>query len=288
MVINLGKGELIPIAIIVLSSYLLVQIGKAIIRRSIRKTYSDPSEDDARITGLKFLHNTLSFLVYTIACIAIIYTIPPFKHIGQTLFAGAGIFAAIIGFASQQAFSNIVGGIFLVIFKPFRVGDLIKVGELDEGYVEDITLRHTVIKDFENKRIVIPNSLISTETIHNSHLKDERIMNRIHFGISYDSNVDVAIQIIQEQATKHKLYRDYRSLSDKEKNDPAVDVRIVKWADSSITLRAYVWTDTQEDGFLLRTDLFYAVKKDFEINKIEIPFPHRTIVYKQNEPKKEE
>jgi small-conductance mechanosensitive channel len=288
MVINLGKGELIPITVIVLSSYLLVQIGKAIIRRSIRKTYSDPSDDDAKVTGLKFLYNTLSFLIYTIACIAIIYTIPPFKHIGQTLFAGAGIFAAIIGFASQQAFANIIGGIFLVIFKPFRVGDLIKVGELDEGYVEDITLRHTVIKDFENKRIVIPNSLISTETIHNSHLKDERIMNRIHFGISYDSNVDVAMHIIQEQAAKHAFSRDYRSSLDKENNNPAVDVRIVKWADSSITLRAYIWTDSQEEGFLLRTDLFYAVKKEFEANKIEIPFPHRTLVYKNNEAKKED
>jgi small conductance mechanosensitive channel len=285
MVISIGNGALIPIAIIVLSSYLLVQIGKAIIRRTLRKTYSDPADADARVTGLKFLYNTLSFLIYTIASIAIIYTIPPFKHIGQTLFAGAGIFAAIIGFASQQAFSNIIGGIFLVIFKPFRVGDLIKVGALDEGYVEDITLRHTVIKDFENKRIVIPNSLISTETIHNSHLKDERIMNRIHFGISYDSNIDVAIQIIQEQAAKHKLSRDYRSIINKENNDPIVDVRIIKWADSSIILRAYIWTDSQEEGFLLKTDLFYAVKKDFEANQIEIPFPHRTIVYKNNEQK---
>ena len=94
--------------------------------------------------------------------------------------------------------------------------------------------------------------------------------------------------VIKEQATKQTLCRDYRNLSDKKKNDPAVDVRLLKWADSSITLRAYIWTDTQEDGFLLRTDLFYAVKKEFETHKIEIPFPHRTIVYKQNEPKKEE
>jgi len=288
MVISAGKAELIQIAAITVGSYLLVQIGKALIRRTIRKTYNDPSDDDTKVTGLKFLYNTLSFLIYTVACIAIIYSIPPFKDIGKTLFAGAGIFAAILGFASQQAFSNIIGGIFLVIFKPFRVGDLIKVGQLDEGYVEDITLRHTIIKDFENKRIVIPNSLISTETIHNSHIKDARVMNRIPFGISYDSNVDVAKKIIQEQAVQHPLFRDYRSNLDKELNHPAVDVRIINWADSSITLRAYIWTDSQEEGFLLKTDLFYSVKKAFEANNIEIPFPHRTLVYKNNEPKKED
>lgn len=288
MVAGISQNELIQIGIITLVSYLLVQLGKALIKRSIRKTYSDPSDDDAKITGLKFLYNTLSFLIYTVGVIAIIYTIPPLKNVGKTLFAGAGIFAAILGFASQQAFSNIIGGIFLVIFKPFRVGDLIKVGELDEGYVEDITLRHTVIRDFENKRIVIPNSMISSETIHNSNLKDERVMNRIHFGISYDSNMDTATAIIQKSALNHPFFRDYRSIAETKDDKPAVDVRIIKWGDSGITLRAYIWTDTQEEGFALKTDLFYTVKIEFEANNIEIPFPHRTIVYKNNELKKKE
>lgn len=287
MVAGVGQKDLIQIAVVVVVSYLLVQIGKAIIRRRIKRLYNQPKEDESRITGLKFLYNTLSFLIYSFGVIAIIYSIPPFKDVGKTLFAGAGIFAAIIGFASQQAFSNIIGGIFLVLFKPFRVGDLIKVGQLDEGYVEDITLRHTVIKDFENKRIVIPNSLISTETIHNAHIKDERVMNRIPFGISYDSDVDKAIEIIRANAESNSFTRDYRTAIDKEKNEPIVDVRVIDWADSSITLRAWVWTDSQEDGFLLKTDLYYSVKKDFEANGIEIPYPHRTLVYKNNEQKKE-
>ena len=287
MVGGITQKELIQIGAIVVSSYLIVQIGKAIVRRNIKKTYSDPEEENAKITGLKFLYNTLSFLVYTIGAIAIIYTIPQFKNIGKTLFAGAGIFAAIIGFASQQAFSNIIGGIFLVIFKPFRVGDLIKVGQMDEGYVEDITLRHTVIRDFENKRIVIPNSLISTETIHNAHIKDERILNRIHFGISYDSDMDLAKTIIKKNGAAHPLFCDYTLPNHQPADDQSIDVRVVEWADSAIILRAYIWTDTQEDGFLLKHDLLKSVKKDFDANNIEIPFPHRTLVYKNNEPKKE-
>lgn len=287
MVGDLTRKEGIQITIIVAASYLLVQIGKALLRRRIHKTYNDPAESESRITGLKFLHNTLSFLVYTLGVFAIIYTIPPLKDIGKTLFAGAGIFAAILGFASQQAFSNIIGGIFLVLFKPFRVGDLIRVGSINEGYVEDITLRHTVIKDFENKRIVIPNSLISTETIHNATIKDPRVMNRIPFGISYDSHVDNAIAIIKEEAESHPHFRDYRTLAEKEAGEELIDVRVISWDDSSITLRAYIWTDSQQDGFILRTDLFKSVKKRFEANGIEIPFPHRTLVYKNNEQKKE-
>ncbi len=282
---KLGQQELIAIAIIAIGSYVLVRLGKLVIRRHIRKAYSDPSDTEVPATSLNFFYNTFSFLVYTVAVMAIIYTIPPFKNIGKTLFAGAGIFAAIVGFASQQAFSNIIGGIFLVLFKPFRVGDLIRVGQINEGYVEDITLRHTVIKDFENKRIVIPNALISTETIHNATIKDPRVMNRIPFGISYDSNVDLAISIIKKHAVKHDLHMDYRSEFDKKEGVPEVDVRVISWDDSSITLRAYIWTDSQHDGFMLKTDLYKSVKKDFEENGIEIPFPHRTIVYKNHEQK---
>jgi len=71
------------------------------------------------------------------------------------MLAGAGILAVAVGFASQAALSNIISGVFVVIFKPFRVGDRLKINELT-GVVEDITLRHTVIRDLENKRIIIP------------------------------------------------------------------------------------------------------------------------------------
>ena len=280
---KIGNAELISIAIIVVSSYTIVSVGKYLIRRYMEKTYSDPTDKEIPTTSLNFFYNTFAFLVYTIAVMAIIYSIPSFRHIGKTLFAGAGIFAAILGFASQQAFSNIIGGVFLVLFKPFRVGDLIRVGQINEGYVEDITLRHTVIKDFANKRIVIPNALISTETIHNATIKDPRIMNRIPFGISYDSNVNLAIEIIKKNAEKHRYHRDYRSIQEIEDNHPVVDVRVISWDESSITLRAYIWTDSQQDGFLLKTDLYKSVKEDFEKNGIEIPFPHRTLVYKNHE-----
>lgn len=283
MVEDFTRTELIQIAVIIVVSYLMVQVGKRLIRRSIDKTYNQPSEKESRVTGLNFLHNTLAFLIYTLGVIAIIYTIPPLKSIGKTLFAGAGIFAAILGFASQQAFSNIVGGIFLVLFKPFRVGDLIRVGTLNEGFVEDITLRHTVIKDFENKRLVIPNSLISTEIIHNTTLKDPRMINRVPFSISYDSDVNVAIELIRQEARSHANFRDYRTLEEKEAGEEDVDVRIISWDESGVTIRAYIWTDSHLEGFYLRTDLLKMVKERFEQNDIEIPYPHRTLIYKNNE-----
>ena len=80
----------------------------------------------------------------------IISTVPIFKQKAGYIFSGAGILAAIIGFAAQDALSNLVAGFFIVIFKPFRVGDYIKLDKERSGIVDDITLRHTVINNFEN------------------------------------------------------------------------------------------------------------------------------------------
>jgi small-conductance mechanosensitive channel len=283
--VGITEKEIIQIAFIVVASYVLVRIGKFFIRRTLRKTYSETNDKEIPLTGLRFFYNTLSFLIYTTAAIAIIYTIPPFRNIGKALFAGAGIFAAIIGFASQQAFSNIIGGIFLVVFKPFKVGDIIKVGTSHEGHVEDITLRHTIIRDFDNKSIVIPNATINNEVIVNSSLGDTGIMNRIEFGISYDSDLIKAESIIRTLAMEHPLCRDHRTDGEKEANEPTVDLRITRWADSSIIIRAYIWTASQPEGFILKTDLYRSVKLAFDENNIEIPYPHRTMVYKKNEEK---
>src|SRR5690606_31175988 len=140
-------------------------------------------------TKYSFIKNAISFIVYTAAIIVIFYSIPKLRTLGTTLFAGAGIIAAIFAFASQQAFSNIIGGIFIVIFKPFRVGDWVNIANQYTGIVEDINLRHTVIKDFENRRIIIPNSVISSETIVNSNVEDDKICKHIPFSISYDSSI---------------------------------------------------------------------------------------------------
>ncbi len=91
------------------------------------------------------------------------------------------------------------------------MGDIIEMSNTHKGIVEEITLRHTIIKDFENRRIIVPNSVISDDIIINSNITDENIRKWVEFGISYDSNVDKAIKIIQEEAEKHPYFIDNRT-----------------------------------------------------------------------------
>lgn len=245
------------------------------LRASARKLKVDP-------TRYNFFKNAVDFIIFLIAAIVIFRSIPALHTFGTTLLTGAGVLAAIVGFASQSAFSNIISGIFLVIFKPFSVGDRVKIGQHYTGDVEDITLRHTVIKDFENRRVVIPNSVISNETIINSTITDEKVIMFIEFTISLDSDINKAIKIIQEEAIAHPFCIDNRTHEELQKGEHQVMVRLITFLDSGIQLRAYCWARNPSEGFELKCDLHKSIKQHFDKERVEIPYPYRTVIYKNH------
>lgn len=273
-----NRWEQLILALVVLAfAFIISLIIKFSINRFVRIASSKLKVDP---TKYKFLKNAVDFLVYLIATIIIFKSIPELNSFGNGLLASAGIIAAIVGFASQSAFSNIVSGIFLVIFRPFSVGDRIKVGQYYTGDVEDITLRHTVIRDFENKRIIFPNTVISSEVIINSTTSDEKVCMFVEVGISYSSSIDKAMEIMRDEAQNHAFFIDNRSDEDKAANIPAVTVRVIQLADSSVQLRASVWAKDPSTGFSLKCDLLKSIKERFEKDGIEIPFPHRVVIMK--------
>ncbi|MBZ4683788.1 MAG: small conductance mechanosensitive channel [Fusobacteriaceae bacterium] len=226
----------------------------------------------------KFLTYLLSALIYIIGFAIGFSFLPGFKSISDSLLASSGIFAVAVGLAAQQAFSNIVGGIFIVIFKPFIIGDTVKfIDKNIIGSVEDITLRHTIIKNFENKRIIIPNSIISTAILENANIIEKKVCKFFEINISFDSDVDRAMEIIREEAEKHKDILDNRTEEEKEKGEAKVVVRIIQIKDYSLLLRAWIWAVDNSTAFKLICDLNYIIKKRFDEENIKIPYPHLEI-----------
>ncbi len=266
---------IVVLAITFIVSRLLRMIIGRFFRAAAKKLKVDP-------TRYNFFKNAIDFIAFLIAAILIFRSIPAFKDFGTTLLTGAGVLAAIVGFASQAAFSNIVSGVFLVIFKPFSVGDRVKIGSLYSGDVEDITLRHTVIKDFENRRVVIPNAVISNETIINSTLTDERVCMFVEFNISFESNIDTAIRLIQQEAIQHPFCIDGRTKEETSKGENQVMVRTIGITDFAVQLRAYAWAKNANEGFELKCDLYKNVKQQFDKNGVEIPYPYRTIIHRND------
>ena len=248
---------------------------RKVLRLFIRKYASKLNVDH---TNFNFLVNSIPFIIFSIAIVMVFYQIPALKNVSKALFAGAGIIAAIIGFASQKAFSNIIGGIFILIFKPFRVNDTIELPDTDKGIVEDITLRHTVIRNYENRRIIIPNNVISEYNIVNSNIKDMRIRKRIEVDVSYSSDIDKALKIMEHEVQNHPFCIDGRDQKEIDDGEPVVLTKVIALQDWSVRLRAWCWSNNNDEAFMLQCDVLKSIKESFDKNGIEIPYPYRNLV----------
>jgi len=256
-------------------SFILRRLLNLIIVKYSERLKADP-------TNFSFLKNSVSILIYSLAIIFIFLKIPYLRTLGTALFAGAGIIAVVIGFATQNAFANIISGIFILIFKPFRVNDTIEFLNSTKGVVEEITLRHTIIRNFENRRVIIPNGNISDDTIINSSILDQKIRMHIVFSISYDSSIEKATAIIREECMNHHDYLDNRTKEEKQNNNPAVLIRLIELSDFALNLKAYVWTKDNATAYALKCDVLKSAFDRFNKEGIEVPFPYRTIVYKND------
>jgi small conductance mechanosensitive channel len=259
--------------------FLISRFFKRLIHRSTQIMKNDP-------TNYLFLGHSVRAIIYIVGFSLAIYMMPHLRVLANSLLAGAGVLALAVGFASQQALSNIISGIFIVIFKPFRINDRLKIGD-NYGMVEDITLRHTVLCDLYNKRIIIPNSLISNEIIINSDIGDGRICNRMEIGISYDSDLKKAKKIIKEEILNHPLHMDPRTPKEVKDGEELAPVKVVGLGEYAVNLRGWAWAENSIDAFELECDLWESIKLRFDAEGIEIPFPHRTLIHK-NAPNKKD
>lgn len=173
-----------------------------------------------------------------------------------------------IGLALQGSLANFAGGVLILIFKPFKVGDTIEAqGFL--GAVAEIQILYTVVNTFDNRRIVIPNGSLSNATLVNVSIYEKRRCD-MTFGIHYDDDIDKAKAILQ------RLFEeDERSLK-----EPAPRICVGSLGDNSVNLMFRPWVAT-DDLWPYYWDMQEKVKKAYDNEGITIPYPQRDVhVYK--------
>jgi Small-conductance mechanosensitive channel len=217
------------------------------------------------------IRRILVVLVYLVGVVIVIYMIPQLRVATVSLLAAGGVLGIIIGFAAQSTMSNVIAGVSIAVSRPFRVGDRVTM-EGDYGVVEDITLRQTVIKTWENKRLIIPNAKISEGTIINWTIGDLPVLWHIDFGIAYDAEIDLARSIILEEVKKHPNVM----------HDRSVNVSLTELGDFAVNMRPTFWVPDRGVAFGTGCDIRESVKKRFDKEGVEIPFPYRTIVFKKD------
>ncbi|HMN06521.1 MAG TPA: mechanosensitive ion channel family protein [Flavobacteriales bacterium] len=265
---------LLKILAILLAAWFVERLIHLALRRAYTKAKAQGREE---MTRYRFFRNGVRTTVVILALIAITYTVPSLRAMAFTLFAGAGILAVVIGFAAQKALSDIISGMFIVAFKPFRVGDLIQAGEAGVfGMVEDINLRHTTILTFENRRLVIPNSILSEDRIVNSSIRDERTCEFIEFDLALHADVNLAMALMQHRGLLHPDRIVSPNVANSMENpEEPITVRLVKIHEGAITLRMYVWAMDPVTARRMHYDLNQAVLEDFLEQGIPFALPIR-------------
>ncbi len=270
---------LIHILFVIVITIIIASVFNGVANRYIKKSSRSKHLDP---TSFLFAKKFIIALIYIIGISLALIKIPAMKTIGHSLLAGAGILSLVAGLASQQALSNIMSGFLIVLFKPFRINDRITFNGTYTGTVEEINLRQVVLRDNENNRIIVPNSVISSQVIVNSNLTDSNVCKIIQVGIGYNSDIGKALKIMEEEIKNHPLHLDNRSEQDKLSNVPEVISRVVSLDNSSVSLKAWAYANSTSNGFILYCDVLRSIKERFDKEGIEIPYNYQNIIIKKD------
>ena len=188
------------------------------------------------------------------------------------LWAAAGIGSLAIALAAKDTFANIISGIIILIDRPFLIGDRIELADGTFGDVVDIGLRSTKILSFDNTIFILPNNELSNQRITNHCYPDYKIKIRHNIGVAYGSDLENVKIIINDILEKHPSVL----------NDPTWGIYFMNFGDSSLDLLVIYWVNNYRNKFDITDEINMEIKKRFEEENIEIPFPQRDLHMKKD------
>ena len=233
-------------------------VGRFIIKfilKRMRKSKKMNEKLDA--TLMNFICNVVKFGLYVILAICVVGTLGIEMASVITVLATAG---AAVALAVKGAFSNLVGGMMIIIFKPIKIGDFAEVGG-KSGIVEDLGIFYTTLKTGDNLTITVPNAIIVDSVTINYSRKDTRRLD-LALDVAYGTDIEKAKAVISDVIEANEMIH----------KDPAPFVRMTAMKDSSIEITVRVWCDSGNFA-VLKSDLLEALNKRFEAESIEVPFP---------------
>jgi small conductance mechanosensitive channel len=251
----MSYGPMLILAVLVLI------IGLWIIRILSRLVEKAMLRHEFDLSLQKFLVHLISISLKAMLFISVISMVGVKTTSFVAVLGAAGL---ALGFALQGSLSNFAGGVMILLFKPFKIGDVIET----QGYtgsVVEIRIFNTIIKTFDNKKILVPNGAVSGGSITNYTAEPTRLVD-MTFGIGYDDDIARAKSVL-----KGLVDSDERILK-----DPAPMIVVAEHADSSVNLYVRPWCKT-EDYWGVYFDMHENVKLAFDREGISIPYPQQDV-----------
>lgn len=248
----------------VISALVILIVGLYMIKIIIKSAKKIMAKGGLDLTLQKFLGNLGGWVLKILLFIMVISMLGVETTSFAAILAAAGL---AVGLALQGSLANFAGGVLIMIFKPFKIGDLIEAqGQL--GTVKEIEIFTTKLIGLSNKEIIIPNGVMSNGTILNYATQGTRRVDLV-IGVSYDADIKKTKEVLMEVLKAHPSVL----------QDPAPGVTVLELADSSVNFAVRPWCNTA-DYWTVYFDVTENVKLALDKAGIEIPYPHRVNVNK--------
>ena len=259
---------LITFGLKVLAALVAFFIGRLVIRW-IRKIVRRSFERSGADKGVEqFVDSLLKYGLYALLVFSLISSLGFDTTSVAAVLASGGV---AIGLALQGSLSNFAGGVLILLLKPFVVGDyIIEDTNGKEGTVKEIQIFYTKLSTIDNKTIVIPNGMLTNNSITNATAKDERQLD-LRVGISYDADIRQAKSVIENLLIKDECII---------KNEQ-INVFVHELADNAVVLGIRAWVKNEE-YWETRWRLLEEIKLLLDENGIEIPYPQMTVHMQKN------
>lgn len=260
--------ELITFGLKVLAALVAFFVGRLVIRW-IRKIVRRSFERSGADKGVEqFVDSLLKYGLYALLVFSLISSLGFDTTSVAAVLASGGV---AIGLALQGSLSNFAGGVLILLLKPFVVGDyIIEDSNGKEGTVKEIQIFYTKLSTIDNKTIVIPNGMLTNNSITNATAKDERQLD-LRVSISYDADIRQAKNVIEELLEKDECII---------KNEQ-INVFVRELADNAVVLGIRAWVKNEE-YWTTRWRLLEEIKILLDENGIEIPYPQMAVHMKEN------
>lgn len=236
-------------------------VGRWISKLVVRSVDKLMQKSGVDVSLRDFLRNIINVILMIIVLIASLEQLGLDTTSLMAAFAAAGL---AVGLALKDSLSNFAAGVLLILFKPFKIGDVITAAGIT-GVVESVQIFSTVMKTGDNQQIIVPNGQIYGSTITNITARDTRRIDLV-VSIGYEDNISKARQILEELVANNPLILD----------DPAPTILVLELGESSIDLAFRPWVKTS-DYWIVRSELLQGIKETFDEQGINIPYPQRDL-----------
>jgi small-conductance mechanosensitive channel len=254
------EGAILYAIVFALVAWLFGKLLRAMVMRALAR---DKHEHFDRM-AVKFIAKLLRYCVYVFAAVAYAHFVPGLSSLGTASLTGISVITIVVGLAAQNTLGNLVAGISLLLYRPFKLGDRIEVlapSGVETGIVENLTLGYTLLRTDDNRRVVVPNSLMASQTSINLTGDDPRIICSVPIIIGYGSDIDKARSILLALAVKHP------------QAESVCGCPLTQLGSSGMVLTIDVWCADAVAAIALRCDLLEQATKRLAAEGICVPFP---------------